>query len=81
MAMNALDKLADQDVPDKPSELTSQVHERLNPWLFSTHLMDFAFRAMPFAFLFFLQALAGAMQYSLTGRFPNRGDDHAKRTD
>ncbi len=78
MANDFLQSLADDDVPDRPPGLTHQIHERLNPLLVGLHLAEFVLQTLPYAFLYFLKAMIGACQFSLTGEFPNEGDNHAK---
>ena len=78
MAGDLLQSLANDDVPDRPRELSHQVHHRLNPWLVTLHLAEFVLQTLPYAFFHFLRALIGACLFSLTGEFPNEGEDHAK---
>ncbi|MEO8496934.1 MAG: hypothetical protein ABI614_17825 [Planctomycetota bacterium] len=78
MASDLLQSLANEDVPDRPPELSRQVHQRLNPWLVTLHLAEFALQTLPYAFYHFLRALLGACLFSLTGEFRNEGEDHAK---
>ena len=78
MASDLLDSLAGDDVPDRPRELSHQVHQRLNPLLVTLHLAEFCLQTLPYAFFHFLKALLGACLFSLTGEFRNEGEDHAK---
>jgi len=78
MADDILQSLAHDDVPDSPHGLSRQAHERLNPLLIGLHPAEFVLQTLPYAFLYFLKAMIGACQFSLTGEFPNEGDNHAK---
>lgn len=78
MANDLFEQLSRDDVPQIPGGLPRQVHERLNPRLLGFHLAEFAVLAVPFAFFHFLKALTGALGFSLTGRFPKEGEDHAE---
>jgi len=77
MASDLLQSLANDDVPDRPHELSHQVHHRLNPLLVTLHLAEFVLQTLPYAFFHFLRALLGACLFSLTGEFRNEGEDHA----
>ncbi len=81
MPANLLEQLAEQAVPDTPPELDLRVHQRLNGRLLAVHVAETVFSALPFAFVCFFQALTGSLVYSLTGRFPKEGEDHARRND
>ena len=65
MGKNLFDELAEMEVPPAPAELTRDVHRRLNSRLLAAHLVDFALRALPYAWLHFSAALFGAAKYSL----------------
>ena len=78
MAGDLLESLASDDVPERPRELSHQVHYRLNPLLVTLHLAEFVLQTLPYAFFHFLRALFGACLFSLTGEFRNEGDDHAE---
>jgi hypothetical protein len=78
MAGDLLESLAGDDVPDRPRELSQQVHHRLNPLLVTLHLAEFALQTLPYAFFHFLKALLGACLFSLTGEFRNEGEDDAE---
>lgn len=77
MATDLLRSLANDDVPDRPHEMSQHVHQRLNPLLVTLHLAEFVLQALPYAFFHFLRALLGACLFSLTGEFRNEGEDHA----
>ena len=81
MLRSVFDQLGEQQVPERPAEFRRHVHERLNVRLTVTHLVEFAVRLLPFAFFHFLTSLCGAVIFSVTGRYPDRGDPHAKRND
>ena len=70
MATDLLEQLSRSEVPPPPDEFDRQFHQRLNQSLLFGHLVELAFRAIPFAFGFFLQAVIGLLVLSLTGRFP-----------
>ena len=78
MAGDLLQSLANDDVPDCPRELSHQVHDRLNSLLVALHLAEFVLQTLPYASYHFLRALLGACLFSLTGKFRNEGEDHAK---
>ena len=78
MAGDLLQSLANDDVPDRPRELSQQVHHRLNSLLVTLHLAEFVLQTLPYAFFHFFRALLGACLFSLTGEFRNEGEDHAK---
>ena len=79
MTNNLLEQLAEQSVPTRPPELDRRVHERINGRLLVVHLSETFLLALPYAFFHFTKALAGSVVFSLTGRFPQEGDDHATR--
>lgn len=78
MPNDLLDLLSRDDVPESPQELSKQVHDRLNPRLLALHLAEFAVSVVPFAFFYFLKAMAGALMFTLTGEFRKEGEDHAE---
>ncbi|MBC8351101.1 MAG: hypothetical protein H8E66_03895 [Planctomycetes bacterium] len=78
MASDLLQSLSNDDVPDRPDELTHQVHHRLNPLLVTLHMVEFVLQTLPYAFFHFLTALLGACRFSLTGECRGKGEDHAK---
>ena len=61
-------ELAQLDVPAAPSDFDRALHQRLNRALVVLHLVDLAFRGLPWALVHFMQAVGGAMRYSLSGR-------------
>lgn len=78
MANDLLELLSRDDVPENPHKLSTQVHERLNPRLLGLHLAEFAVLAVPFAFIHFLKAMAGACVLTASGQFLKEGEDHAE---
>lgn len=81
MSQSVFDQLGEQQVPERPSEFRRRLHERLNVRLAVAHLVEFAVRVLPFAFFHFFDSLCSAVIFSFTGRYPERGDIHAKRDD
>jgi hypothetical protein len=81
MSRSLLDQLGEQRVPQRPPEFRRHLHERLNVRLTLALLVEFAVQVLPYAFLPFFQSLCGAVIYSFTGRYPQKGDLHAKRND
>ncbi len=81
MSQSIFDQLGEQRVPERPPELRRRFHERLNVQLTVAQLVEFAVRVLPFAFFHFFNSLCGAVIFSFTGRYPERGDNHAKRND
>ena len=77
MPQNILEQLAELEVPSKRVDLQRRVHERLNVRLLSLHLVELALRALPFAFVCLSEAFAGLVFFTVTGRFPKKGEDDA----
>lgn len=75
------DQLGSQPVPDRPAEFPRRVHERLNRHLTVIHVVEFVTRVLPFAFFHLSQSIAGTVWFSLTGRYPPQGTNHAERND
>jgi hypothetical protein len=69
MSRDFLEQLAELDVPAPPAEFDRQFHRRLNHALLLQQTLDLVVRAMPWAMLHLARALAGAIDYTLTGRF------------
>jgi hypothetical protein len=42
------------------------------------HIVEFAVHVLPYAFFHFFNSLCGAVILSFTGRYPERGNPHAK---
>ncbi len=70
MSRDFLEQLAELNVPAPPVEFDRQFHQRLNHALLLQQTLDLVVRAMPWAMLHLARALAGAIDYTLTGRFP-----------
>ena len=70
MNRDFLEQLADLDVLAPPVEFDRQFHRRLNHALLVQQTLDLAVRAMPWAMVQLARALAGAIDYTFTGRFP-----------
>jgi hypothetical protein len=70
MNRDFLEQLADLDVPAPPVEFDRQFHRRLNHALLVQQTLDLVVRAMPWAMVQLARALAGAIDYTFTGRFP-----------
>jgi hypothetical protein len=71
MATDLLQQLAEIEVPAMPDDFDRNVHQRLNARLLGAHVAEVSLRALPFAFLHFVPALAtGAkgLAFALTGR-------------
>jgi hypothetical protein len=81
MSRSVFDQLGEQLVPAPPPEFRRRFHERLNVRLTTLQLVEFAARALPYAFFHFFQSLCGAVIFSFTGRYPERGEFDAKRDD
>lgn len=58
MLDDPLEQLAQLGVPPTPVALDESIHHRLNHTLFIGHVVEFALRALPYALLQFLPALA-----------------------
>jgi hypothetical protein len=78
---SVFDQLVEQPVPERPHEFRRLLHERINARLTLVHLLEFAVQVLPFAFYHFCSALGGAVMFSITGRYPEKGDNHAERSD
>lgn len=78
---SVFDQLGEQQVPERPVEFRRRLHERINLRLTVVQLTEFAVLVLPYAFFHFCNSLGGAVFFSLTGRYPERGDNHAERSD
>jgi hypothetical protein len=78
MSQNVFDALSAQQVPERPAEFHRQVHETLNKRLTVAHVVDFSVRLLPYAFFYFFLSLCGAVIFTFTGHYPEKGDPHAK---
>lgn len=77
MSDDFLERLADLELREPPAEFDRQLHERMNRSLLVQHIVDLAVGAFPWAMVHFVQAVAGLVRYTVTGRFddPRRTDD------
>ena len=81
MQRSVLEELGKQPVPQRPAEFRRHLHERINARLVVVQLVEVAVQLLPFACRHFFETLCGAVAFSLTGRYPKKGDDHAERND
>lgn len=72
MSLDLFEQLRQRVVPPPPAELERDVHRRLNAVLLTTHLFDFAFHAIPQAFVGLSIAAWNAIAYSITGRWDEK---------
>lgn len=79
MTNNLLDQLHETEVPPPPSEMTRDVHKRLNQWLAFAQTADLVLRAFGCAAAYFAEAVLGMINYSLTGKYPNPPRDEHRR--
>ncbi|MFM7034163.1 MAG: hypothetical protein ACKOYJ_03065 [Planctomycetia bacterium] len=79
--LDPLEQLARIEVPPVPEgrTLRAAVHRRLNPRLLAMHVVEFAVGAMIWALVHMTAALAAALRYTLTGRWPPREDSSEKK--
>lgn len=78
MNQNLLDQLADVEVPPPPPSLPRDVHDRLNHWLLAAQVADLVFRGFFYGTLYFGQAVAGMIGFTLTGKYQTRRDNDKK---
>lgn len=73
-AMDPLEKLAEIEVPPVPAArtFTAGVRRKLHPRLLALHVLEFALGATSWALFHMAAALAAAVRYTLTGRWPDR---------
>ena len=69
-----LEQLANVTVPPVPDAGTLRigVRRRLNPRLLALHVVEFAVGATAWAVVHMAAALAAALRYTVTGRWPDR---------
>jgi hypothetical protein len=69
-----LEQLANVAVPPVPDAVTLRtgVRRKLNPRLLALHVMEFAIGATAWAVVHMAAALAAALRYTVTGRWPDR---------
>ena len=78
---NFLDQLADEDMPVMPDEFDTNLHHRINNLLIGQQVLELICFAIPYVFFHYLHALTGATCFSMSGRYPKTGEDHATRDD
>jgi hypothetical protein len=69
MANDILQQLADWEVPQPPTDLANEVHQRLNSRLTAVHLIEFVGGTVPYAMWEFLRAISGLARYTLSGKY------------
>ena len=69
-------QLAASDIPPVPDQLDEQVHRRLNTALLATHLFDFMWRALPYAFVTMLGSVVHFLAFTTTGQL--KEDDNGR---
>jgi hypothetical protein len=69
-----LEQLANVTVPPVPDTATLRtgVRRKLNPRLLALHVVEFAIGATAWAVVHMAAALAAALRYTVTGRWPDR---------
>jgi hypothetical protein len=69
-----LEQLANVAVPPVPDTATLRtgVRRKLNPRLLALHVVEFAIGATAWAIVHMAAALAAALRYTVTGRWPDR---------
>ena len=72
--MDPLERLAHIDVPPVPETRTIRagVRRKLNPRLLILHVVEFAVGATAWAVVHIAAALAAAIRFTVTGRWPDR---------
>jgi hypothetical protein len=67
--------LSQLEVPPVPAAQTLRagVRRKLNPRLLALHVVEFAFGATSWALVHMAAALAAALRYTVTGRWPPSG--------
>ena len=78
---NFLDQLADEEMPAVPSELDAFLHHRINKLLLWQHVLELICSGIPYVFFHLLHAITAAACFSISGRYPKTGEDHATRDD
>ena len=79
MATDLFEQLADLEVPPPPPvEFDRDLHQRLNQSLTTQHVFDLGLRALPFAALELMRAIAGFASLTITGTFPRVAEDREK---
>lgn len=75
------EQLSQLEVPPMPAAQTLRagVRRKLNPRLLALHVIEFALGATSWALVHMAAALAAAIRYTVTGRWPPRAEDRKKR--
>jgi hypothetical protein len=79
MPLNLLEQLGEQRIPAPPVKLHTEVRQRMNNTLLTTHVLDFALRGVPFALWHFAQAVGGLLALTLTGTYEPHVREDARR--
>jgi len=54
------------------------MRRKLHPRLLAAHIVEFAFEAMPMALLCMIESMCAAIQFTITGSWPDRGNDSSR---
>ena len=75
------EQLSQLEVQPMPAAQTLRagVRRKLNPRLLALHVIEFALGATSWALVHMAAALAAAIRYTVTGRWPPRAEDRKKR--
>lgn len=78
--MDLLEQLADVTVPPVPASrtFTAGVRRKLHPRLLALHVAEFALGATAWSASRFLVAVAAALRFTVTGRWPSGGPREAR---
>jgi len=79
--MDPFEQLAEIKVPPVPAArtFTAGVRRKLHPRLLALHVLEFAFGATGWALVHMAAALAAAVQFTVTGTWPDRRRNREKR--
>lgn len=66
---DALEQLAELDVPPPPVQFDRSVHQRLNQALIFIHVIEFIFRVVPFSITRFARTFWAFLRFTLRGNF------------
>ncbi len=67
-----LDRLANMEVHEPPSDFNRQLHERVNRTLVIQHVIDFFVGAIAWSAVQFFHATIGWLVFTIMGKFPDR---------
>ena len=79
MTHDPLTQLAEATVPPLPADFDRSVHERLNRTLAVGQLTEFACIALPCALAEFARAVAAAVVYTSSGRYPAASQENQQQ--